>query len=471
MKHATRSKNCDGSYHSRTRRAVMICLAMLAFAAPSAVLATEYLVETQEAFKSAVRQTAPGDTIVLADGEWKDFKIVFEGQGTEDAPITLAAQTPGQVLITGQSYLRLGGNHLIVSGLVFKNGYGTRDDLIDFRGPNAGNANNSQLIEVVVDKFNRPEEDGKERWVNLRGKNNRIYRSAFLGKTSEGATVVVTLSADGPAQGDHVIEQNYFGPRPPLGRNGGETLRIGTSSVAHMRSGTLIARNYFEQCNGETEIISIKSGYNTITENVFLESQGSVVFRHGGHNAVTRNLFLGNRVKDTGGVRVINNDQIVRDNYFQGLRGRGYRSAVAIMNGVPNSPANRYEQVDNAVVENNTFVDVADFAFGVGKSAELSLPPINSRVAKNIFIGIGEVRLSLIDSTDGITFEDNVSNIKLFRKIGATVPRRINPVTGENGLNYFSVGGEELTIGAPKDLRAVPRSATGPAYFEKPTKN
>ena len=70
----------------------------------------EVLVTDQAQFEKAVKDARPGDAIVLANGEWRDFDAVFRGEGTKEAPITLKAEVEGGVILTGQSSLRLGGN-------------------------------------------------------------------------------------------------------------------------------------------------------------------------------------------------------------------------------------------------------------------------------------------------------------------------------------------------------------------------
>jgi poly(beta-D-mannuronate) lyase len=87
-------------------------------------------------------------------------------------------------------------------------------------------------------------------------------------------------------------------------------------------------------------------------------------------NLVEDNVFLGGGLAHTGGVRVINAGQTVRNNYFQGLRGDGFTAALVMMNGVPNSPLNRYNQVLDARIENNVFVDVKQVLFGAGADQE-----------------------------------------------------------------------------------------------------
>ena len=66
-------------------------------------------VESPDAFNDAMSKSKPGQVIVLSDGEWKDFNMVVRGQGTAEEPISVVAETPGEVVLTGQSSLRLGG--------------------------------------------------------------------------------------------------------------------------------------------------------------------------------------------------------------------------------------------------------------------------------------------------------------------------------------------------------------------------
>jgi len=103
----------------------------------------EFLVKDQKAFVDAVEKAEPGDTIKLANGTWEDFEILFVGQGEKDNPISLMAETPGEVFLTGQSNLRLGGEYLEVSGLIFKDGYTPTKEVISFRQNKENLAHNS----------------------------------------------------------------------------------------------------------------------------------------------------------------------------------------------------------------------------------------------------------------------------------------------------------------------------------------
>jgi len=42
---------------------------------------------------------APGDTMLMENGVWTDQPISFHAVGTEENPVVLLAETPGQVII------------------------------------------------------------------------------------------------------------------------------------------------------------------------------------------------------------------------------------------------------------------------------------------------------------------------------------------------------------------------------------
>jgi poly(beta-D-mannuronate) lyase len=103
-----------------------ITLAALFFA--PILHAATFSVSDPEAARKAVRDAKPGDTILLTAGDWKDADLRLDGEGTAEAPITIRAEVPGKTRFTGASRLRLGGSHLIVSGLHLHNLSGTKAD-------------------------------------------------------------------------------------------------------------------------------------------------------------------------------------------------------------------------------------------------------------------------------------------------------------------------------------------------------
>lgn len=441
----------------------------LVFAAATPLRAEQYLVRDQNEYAEALEQVAAGDVILLAKGEWRDFDLVVTGKGREGAPITVTAEEPGKVVLTGHSNLRIGGQYIVVSGLVFRDGYSLRGEVISFRRSKDDVAHNSRVTQVVIDHFSKPDRYESDYWVGIYGKNNRFDHNHLVGKTNKGVTLAVRLDTPESRDNGHRIDHNYFGPRPVLGSNGGETIRIGTSKYSMFRSGTIVERNVFDRCDGEVEIISSKSGGNVYRENLFLRSRGTLTLRHGDDNVVERNVFLGQGKDYTGGIRVINRNQTVRGNYMEGLRGTGFASALTVMNGVPNSPVNRYVQVEDALIERNTVVDSTRVTLAAGADEERSAPPVDSLMRANLFASPTDANLFQVE--DDISGIDLQGNILLGEREARPAPqieaRASELARAANGLLY-PVDPALADVGAPRDLQPVALSQVGVPWYEKP---
>ena len=380
------------------------------------------LVTNSTELNEAIKDSKPGDNIVLANGIWKDVEIKFTGEGTKDNPITLRAETPGEVFIEGVSNLEISGNYLEVNGLYFRNGHTPTKNVIAFRTSESNVANYSKVTNCVILDYNQQQRDKDDLWVQLYGKHNELSNCYIAGKTNGGPTVRVDLKGNQSIRNYHQIVNNHFGPRPRKGGARGETIQLGSSFTSMSPSNTTIANNLFEECNGEVEIISSKTNFNIIKNNVFYKSEGSVVTRHGNYVTIDGNYFIGDGVNEQyGGIRIINTGHWVINNLFYKLKGKSFRSPLAVMNGIPKSPLNRYNQVTDVVVAYNTYVNCdSPWQFGVGtniaqaavlpKSEIRSARPLRTEVVNNIiYNSVGDANpIVEHDKADGVTFKSNI---------------------------------------------------------------
>ncbi|QCW99906.1 alginate lyase [Aggregatimonas sangjinii] len=374
------------------------------------------------ALHNAIKNAKPGDEIVMANGDWNDVEIRFVGYGTEEQPITLKAETAGEVLIKGKSDLKLGGEYLIVNGLHFNTGYSPSSAVIEFATSRDTVANHSRVTHCVLKGFNKPQRNQTDLWVLFKGRHNELDHCYIAGKSNRGPTVRVDLEGNRNIKNYHKITNNHFGPRPPKGGPSAETIQIGNSYTSMAPSYTLVANNFFERCNGEVEVISSKTNFNEFRNNVFYKSEGSLVTRHGNYCTVDGNYFIGDENSEQiGGIRLIGTGHWVTNNYFYNLKGSIFRSPLAVMNGIPKSPLNRYIQVTDVVVAYNSWINCdAPLQFGVGSNIDQKevLPaseirserPIRTLVANNlVYNDTGDAHpIVAHDSLDGITFKSNV---------------------------------------------------------------
>lgn len=445
-------------------KAIVALLMLAGCVSPSA--SREYLVRNMPEYEKLVSTLAPGDIVTLADGDWKNAELIFEAHGTATKPVTLRAQTKGAVILSGRSSLRLAGEHLVVSGLVFRNGYSADSDLISFRRKQGVVASNSRLTEIVIDNFSQPDPEEGENWIALYGHDNRVDHSHIVGKTSRGVTLAVIRDDPQPTPDRHRIDHNYFGHRPPLGSNGGETIRVGTSDLSRSDSKTVIEDNYFEECDGEAEIISIKSGGNVVRRNVIVASQGSIVLRHGDGNVVERNVILGNGKPETGGIRIINARHIVRDNYIEGVTGTDFYAAIAIMNGARNPPLNGYSPVVDTLIERNSVISAAQVAIGAGAGDKRGVAPTRTTFTRNLVVGEnGASPFTVGSDIAGIAFVDNRLS-EAPADLPATMASKPLALTrAANGLLY-PTDATDQSFGAPRDLAPIARNEVGVSWYK-----
>ena len=430
--------------------------------------AKDYLVSTQDEYQQVSNSLEPGDNVVLANGTWQDFEILFHGKGTEQLPISLTAQEKGQVIISGRSNLRLHGEHLLVSGLVFKDGHTPTSAVIAYRSSKDDYAYDSRVTEVVIDNFNNPERFENDSWVEMYGKRNRFDHNHLEGKSNKGVTMSVRMDTKESRENYHSIDHNYFGPRAILGSNGGETLRIGTSHHSLSNSFTKVENNYFDRCDGELEVISNKSGSNEFRGNVFFESRGTMTLRHGNDNLMENNFFIGNGVDHTGGLRLINKRQTIRNNYLEGLAGYRFGGGLVVMNGVPNSPINRYHQVEDSVIENNTLVNVSHIQLAAGSDQERSAVPITSSFKNNVIYNEDKRdTFTVYDDVSGIDFSGNLINDVSDPELTDGFDNQsLTASRGDNGLMTVQ-GQNPITAGIAAGLNPIAKAEVGTSWYPK----
>ena len=382
------------------------------------------LVSNSEELHQAIEKANPGDEIVMKNGKWNDLQIQFYGHGTEDKPIVLKAESSGEVLVTGQSDLKLGGEYLVVNGLFFTEGASPSRAVIEFGINDDTLANHCRVTNTVIKDFNKAQRNKQDLWVLFNGRHNQLDHSYLAGKSNRGPTVRVDLAGNESIKNYHKINNNYFGPRPPKGGPSAETIQLGNSFTSMAPSYTLVTDNFFDRCNGEVEVISSKTNFNEFRNNVFFKSEGSLVTRHGNYCTVDGNYFIGDeKSPHVGGIRLIGTGHWVINNYFYNLRGEIFRAPLAIMNGIKRSPLNRYIQVTDVVVAYNTWVNCkSPWQIGVGSNVDQKdvLPAseirsestIRTLIANNVIYNSEGDPMPIIryDSIGGINFQSNVIN-------------------------------------------------------------
>lgn len=355
------------------------------------------LVNNSAELNSAISSASPGDIIILADGEWNNTFIDINKNGSENQPITITAQNPGVVFLTGNSRVVLEGSYLIFSGFIFKDpsnlstsGSNIRP-VIELDGCDYCTVTNNE-----INAYNGTEAQKTMtfKWILNDGQYNEISYNSFIGKYGVGSII---NDNRGSGTANYLsIHHNYFADRTPINGinddNDQDAIRIGQSATSLTDSNSEVYNNYFANFFGEIEVISNKSGRNKYYNNTFRNYSGTLTLRHGDNCEVYNNYFFADDNLFSGGVRVIGEGHKVYNNYIEGVNSikpdgstSNATGGINVTNGRLDSEINGYYQVKNAVVVNNTFVN-CDYGLRIGTTVanDLDQAPENLVVANNI---------------------------------------------------------------------------------------
>ena len=334
---------------------------------------------------SAINKTwTAGDTLVMPNGSYTNLTLTLQGTGTSSQPIVLCAAKPGMVCLGGSSNVTIKGKYIELNGIRFEGTYTGKNHVVNFDAASSY----CRMTECAIEGYNPSDATKDLKWVSIKGKQNRVDHCYFAGKTNMGTLLVVWLEENVIPK--HRIDHNYFGTRVAntdgdgKALNGQEIIRIGDSNSSMQEAQCTVERNYFEHCDGEIEMISNKSCGNIYRNNTIFACAGTLTFRHGNGCTADGNWFFGEGAASTGGVRIIGENHVVKNNYFQDLTGNNFRAGVCIVRGKPNSALNEYFQVKNAEVDGNVFVNCKEaFCVNYHSSGECDLLAENTTISNN----------------------------------------------------------------------------------------
>ncbi len=285
--------------------------------------------------------------------------------------------------------MEIGGDYLVVSGFKFVNGSNSKNAVRFYSGSDY--AYHSRLTECLIDNWNPPDLSIKYHWVVICGGYNRVDHCRFSNMKQRGVTLMVKAGAD--QLGHHLIDHNYFGPKPEGDGNGYETIKMGGGDYSMSPLHTTAENNFFYRCDGDVDLISNKSWNNTYRYNTFFESSGTLTLRWGRQCLVEGNYFLGNGRSETGGIRITDQDHLIVNNYLENLTGDNARAAICVMSGIPDIEGGNsgHGQTKNTRILHNTIINCREsLNIGYSDKDDLGDPrgdvtaPENCTIANNI---------------------------------------------------------------------------------------
>lgn len=379
-----------------------------------------------EQLAAAMSEAKAGDRIELADGEY-EIDGMSGRQGTEAEPITVVAANPGEAVISEGQLEVEDSSYVTFEGLKWTNG-----DSLKLTG-----SNNVRLTRNVF----RLTEEESLKWVIIQGANshhNRIDHNDFGDKNQLGNFITIDGTETKQSQYDR-IDHNHFHDIGPRADNEMEAIRVGQSAISESDGHTVIEDNLFENCDGDPEIVSVKSNENIVRYNTFRGSQGALVQRHGDRGQFYGNFFLGEGKEGTGGIRLYGKDHRIFNNYFEGLTGTGYDAALQIDGGDVDTDGSldSHFRVYRATVVHNTFVgNVSNIEVG----ANYEHAPADSIVADNVITGDQGKLVNELKRPENHSYAGNIAWPTGSATVGVDVSEaeiaEVDPLLAKDGSLY-----------------------------------
>ena len=343
--------------------------------------ASAEVVDSMGSLSKAFSSLAPGSVIDVADGTYTTkggIKIVGK-KGTDEKPIVLRAQARGKAVIAGVAgFILRDCEHVVLEGFAFEHDADQQSVLLE----------NCQHVRVTRNIF-RPVERAKprhwEHWVTVDGARsgeNRIDHNLFERKVNRGSPLFIRGDDVALACSQHDrIDHNYFHDVVfANGENGHETIRTGGNDLgaSGQSSFTIIEDNLLEHCNGEDELMSLKSSDNIVRNNTILNCRGAICMRLGNRNVASGNFIIATESGPAfGGIKLYGFEHRVFNNYFAGLTGRRHEAPFSLIPGMYDVPTTdnigkKYDDNTAAAptrcwIAFNTWVDCSPLQFGFEK--------------------------------------------------------------------------------------------------------
>jgi len=380
-------------------------------------------------FAVALARAKAGDTVVLADGTWRDANLTLNVAGTATALITVRAQTPGKVVFNGESSLIFAAPYVVVDGLLFTQGTTKHNSVVQF------DADHCRLTNSAIVDYNPPEVATKYYWVYFRGSDNRVDHCYFKGKSHQE-----------PLVGNHIkdarrntVDWCFFQDVPYVpNRNGREIFRVwgygGNEELGDDGAFFTIEHNLFDRADGEgTEIISLKSNRNIVRFNTIACTRGGITNRSGNFNAITDNIILCDGADGAYGLRVTGRHHTIARNYIRGGSYGLHLMAGEFIErdltgsyqpirreGTPLGRVPAYNQARENLIADNVLVDTAgvDLLLGNGyksnwpRAQRVLVPELNKFTGNLVFKSRGGVAVDIAKQDkaaplDQFTFSPN----------------------------------------------------------------
>jgi poly(beta-D-mannuronate) lyase len=385
-------------------------LLLIVLAIPVRLLADNIVVGSLADLQLAINNAKPGDIIQLKNGMYTTSEdIVINKSGTKSQPITISAQQPGAVEITGSGGFNLvsPAAYVVITGFSFTHA-----------ASKARTGGGTSFCRWTRNIFETP---GTGDYLTLAGSDHEVDYNTFKNKDSLGKFIAVKGTGSQIAE-RLWIHHNYFKTQKSMGgRNGAEALQFGLSGFSLSSSNSIVEYNLFEDCDGENELISVKASRVIVRFNTIRNCPAQFTLRHGNFCQVYGNYFT-----NTPGLRIFGDDHIIHSNHFENCS-----IGINIGNGgaevADGAPLTSHDRPDRVLITLNTLVNNKANIIQTARNNGLGSTKIT--IAKNIVEGGGPAASIVGPAVDHVWKENIIFKTQGPGDMPAGTYRNIDPRT------------------------------------------
>lgn len=413
---------------------------------------------------AALANAVPGETLLVQTGTYNDIDITLIWNSS--TLTTIQAETPGDVIITGNSTIRIkDSTNLKLTGFLFDQTTSSSSIVLD----------HSSNIEVSDNYFyqNGSSPYGFILHIVNGSAENLIHHNTFDG--SRAISVVIgSRTLEDVNNTENEIYNNLFynipsvrSVYPDRENNGMESIGLGQGDsfsmgpwVHEMKLYTKVYDNLFEKVVGDgSEIITNKTSNNEFYRNTFLNNQSGLTIRLGESTKVKNNYFE----NTTKGIRVYGYDHEIENNYLVGGQyGIQLPTGDNVTGGTP-PVAGAYYQVDHVEIKGNVIINPSNqaFRFGGGYTERYSLLPINTTTVTNQVYLSNTAKDYMIDGSVTVPY-DVLSGFSGNESVLKSAANQGNISTIDNGKINYTFMSEQLPPTPESITGTVPFSSNDP---------
>jgi poly(beta-D-mannuronate) lyase len=361
---------------------------LVILAIPALLQAENIVVASLTGLQVAIGNAKPGDVIQLKNGIYTTTEdIVINRSGTKAQPITISAQQPDSVEITGSGGFHLvsPAAYIVITGFKFTHA-----------ASKARMGSGTSFCHWTRNIFETP---GTGDYLQIAGSDHEVSYNTFQNKDSLGKFIAVKGTGSQIAE-RLWIHHNHFKKQKNMGgRNGAEALQFGLSGFSLSSSNSIVEFNLFQDCDGENELISVKASRVIVRFNTIRNCPAQFTLRHGNFNQVYGNYF-----QNTPGLRIFGDDHVIHTNEFQNCS-----IGINIGNGgaevADGAPLTSHDRPDRVLI---VFNQLSDCKANIIQTArDKGLGSTNITIANNYIQGGGPAA-SIVGPRVNHVWQDNV---------------------------------------------------------------